>query len=294
MDANLWKQLVEKVIFRTKSRDLLWSKTSEGPAKTLSFGTSIDDSTSLNIWGYEANYSYELCLIKQTGAEPFEERKRVTVKKNAEGIDFSGLFETVQTQMKEIPRERAFASLMEYLGDPTVEDQEKQQEFLDHWSIWSTGTSRRYGIFRYFQSERIIAAVKDMSVAGSITWTVGDAKDFNEEGQYYYAEVGDLISLTFRTPDMTPGATEYQLLINPGTGPATDDCDFYFELTIDRDRREHLQPLRLVTLDLETIVSKHLKEDKEKFNQIVRDDIFYDILASLDNPRKDSSSVGGT
>ncbi len=41
MDAQLWKLLVEKAILRTKSRDLLWSKTSEGPNNVVSFGAPI-------------------------------------------------------------------------------------------------------------------------------------------------------------------------------------------------------------------------------------------------------------
>jgi hypothetical protein len=200
MDANLWKLLVDKVVFRTKSRDLLWSKTNEGPAKTLSFGTSIDDSTSLNIWGYEANYSYELCLIKKTSGEPFEERKRVTVKKNAEGVNFSGLFKAAKKQIEDLTRERAFAAVMEYLADPTVEDPEKREEFLGRWAALGYNN-----YFPYSQDEKILAVVRDLTAAGSITWEV--AEGWDEEPQYFRAEVGDLLHLDFR-PSQTPAGSQ--------------------------------------------------------------------------------------
>ena len=286
MDANLWKLLVDKVVSRTKSRDLLWSKTDEGPANTLSFGTSIDDSTTLNIWGYEANYSYELCLIKQTAGQPFEERKRVTVKKNAEGVNFSGLFEAAQEQIENLTRERAFAAVMEYLADPTVEDPEKQEEFLDRWAALGYNN-----YFLYSQAEKILAVVRDMTAAGSITWTVGDGKDRGGEGQYFFADVGDLLSLLFhphQAPGTAQGATSYEFCIM-----SSDDSDSDIEMKIGHAMKDYERPRRLLAVELNTIILKTVHEDEAKFNKIVRDNIVHDILASLDSPRKEPSSLEG-
>ncbi|MET4135378.1 hypothetical protein [Pseudarthrobacter sp. PvP090] len=286
MDAHLWKLLVDKAVLRTKSRDLIWYETSEGPANTLSFGTLIDDSTTLNIWGYESNYSYELCLIKQTTGEPFEERKRATTKKNSDGVNFSGLFEATQLQIKAIARDRAFTAVMEYLADPTVEDLEKQDEFRDQW-----GALGDYGYFLYSHDEKILAAVKDMTAAGSITWSIEDGKDRGEEGQYFWAEIGDLLYLRLhqsQTPRRAAGTTSYRF----GIG-ATSDEPFDVEVKLSPDTKKQTRPLWLIADELHTIISKTIHEDEAKFNQIVRDNIIHDILASLDNHHKEQSSLDG-
>jgi hypothetical protein len=286
MDASLWKLLVEKVISRTKSRDLLWSKTDEGPANTLSFGTSIDDRTTLNIWGYKANYSYELCLVKQTEGEPFEERKRVTLKKNAEGISFSGLFEAAKKQVEVLVRERAFTALMEYLADPTIEDPEQQEEFLDRWA--SLGYDN---YFTYSQDEKILAVLRDMTAAGSITWSLSDGNDVDEEGQHFWAEVGDLLYLTFhtsQTPGRAQGATSYRFCIS-----STDDSDSDIEMQIGHGTKDYERPRRLFSDELRTLILKKVHEDEVMFNEIVRNNIIHDILASLDSPRNASSPLEG-
>ncbi len=287
MDANLWKLLVERVILRTKSRDLLWSTTDTGPANTLSFGTSICDRTTLSIWGYEANYSYELCLIKETAGEPFEERKRVTAKKNAEGINFDGLFVTAKKQIDDIPRERAFTALMEYLAHPTVEDPKTQEEFFELWAALGYNN-----YFPYSQDEEILTAVRDMTAAGSITWTVDDGEDRDGEGQYFSADVGDLLHLTFQgsqTPGRASGAATYQFCIS-----STDDSDSDLEMKIGPAKKDYERPRWLLAVDLNTIILKVFHEDEAKFNKIVRDDIFHEILASLDGPTKEPSSFEGS
>ncbi|MFF2031123.1 hypothetical protein [Arthrobacter sp. NPDC058192] len=287
MDADLWKLLVDKAVLRTKTRDLIWSETSEGPAKTLSFGTSIDDSTTLNIWGYEANYSYELCLIKETTGEPFEERKRATTKKNADGVNFSGLFEAAQLQIKALTRDRAFAAVMEYLADPgAVEDPEKQDELRDQW-----GALGDYGYFLYSHDEKILAAVRDMTAAGSITWSLEDGEDRGEEGQYFRAEIGDLLCVRLhpsQTPRRTLGSTSYRFGIS-GTG----DEPFDVEVDLSPDAKKHTRPLWLIADELSTLISNVINEDEKKFNQIVRDNIIHDILASLDDVRQEPSLPDG-
>lgn len=286
MDADIWKLLVDKVVSRTQSRDLLWSKTDEGPANTLSFGTSIDDSTTLNIWGYKANYSYELCLIKQTAGEPFEERKRVTVKKNAEGINFSGLFEAAKKQIRDLPRERAFAAVMEYLTDPTVEDPEKQDELRDKW-----GELGDDGFFLYSQDEKILRAARDMTAAGSITWS---AEEYSgDDGQYFWAEIGKLLHFRFhptQRPGRVSGVTSYTFSVG-----ATGDEPFDADVELNPDSKQQQErALWVIADDIHKIIFKTAHEDEVKFNKIVRDDIIHDILVSLDSPRKQPSSNEGS
>lgn len=286
MDANQWKLLVDKVILRTKVGDLLWSRTDEGPAKTLSFGASIDDSTRLNIWGYKTNYSYELYLIKETPGEPFEFRKRVTVKKNAEGINFDGLLDAAKKQIEDLIRERAFVAVMAYLAGPTVEDPEKQEEFLDPWAALGYNN-----YFTYAQDEKILTAVRDMTAAGSITWTVDDGVGRDEEGQFFSANVGDLLYLTFnprQTPGRTSGAASYRFCMM-----TNDDNDNDIEMKISHTTKDFERPRRLLAIELNTIILKNVDEDEAKFNKIVQDSIFHEILASLDGPREEPSSLGG-
>lgn len=283
MDAHLWKLLVDKAVSRTKSRDLLWSQTHEGPANTLSFGTSIDDSTTLNIWGHKTNYSYELCLIKQTAGEPFEERKRVTLKKNAEGIDFSGLFEAAKKQTSDLPRERAFAAVMEYLADPTVKDLEKQDELRDQW-----GELGDDGYFLYSQDEKILTAARDMTAEGTITWT---PEEYSDGAGYFRAEVGELLSFLLQPtqrPGRASGSTSYTFSVS-----ATGD-ELYADVELNAySKHEQERALWVIADEIHTIILKSTREEEAKFNKIVRDNIIHDILASLDSPRKEPSSAEG-
>lgn len=281
MDANLWKLLVNKVILRTKSRDLLWQETNEGPDNTLSFGTSIDGSTTLNIWGYKTNYSYELCLTKETTGDPFVERKRVTAKKNAEGIDFKGLFETVQLEIEGIIRDRAFAGVMEYLADPTVEDPEKKNELCDKW-----GPLGDDGFFLYSQDEKILGSVRDMTAAGSITWS---AEQYSGGDAYFHAEIGDLLYVRLQPAaarDRVSDTTSYQFEV------AGIDDNFYAQVDLHPNKQGQ-RPLWLIAQEIHAMISKKFGEDEAKFNKIVRDNIVHDILASLDNPRMEPSSLEG-
>lgn len=75
-------------------------------------------------------YSYQLELTK-SGPEGilFEDTKRATSKKNADGIDFSGLFKTVKRQQSqteqraiETKRDAAFELIREYVENPPEDE----------------------------------------------------------------------------------------------------------------------------------------------------------------------------
>lgn len=288
MDANQWKLLVDKVILRTKSRDLLWSRTDEGPAKTLSFGVSFGDDTRLNIWGYKNNYSYELLVIKETSGEPFIDRKRVTVKKNAEGINFNGLFETAKKQIEDLTRERAFAALMDYLANPTADDRDMQQDFLDPWEALGHNN-----YFSYAQDEEILTKVRDMTAAGSIIWTIDDGESLARDGQSFFAEVGAHLYLSFYPRPLAGGslgATTYLFIIS---SMDDSDSDTDIEMKIRHTAKGQEQPSWLLAVELNTIILKNVHENEAKFNKIVLDNVFHEILESLDRPRKEPSSSGG-
>jgi hypothetical protein len=57
--------------------------------------------------------------------------------------------------------------------------------------------------------------------------------------------------------------------------------------------KDYERPRRLLAVELNTIILKKVHEDEAKFNKIVRDNIVHDILASLDSPRKEPSSLEG-
>lgn len=275
MDVQLWKLLVEKAILRTKSRDLLWSKTSEGPNNAVSFGAPIDDSTTLNIWGHKTNYSYELLLTKELSGETFEERKRVTAKKDSEGIDFKGLLDTVQAETQAMVRENVFAAVMEYLDNPAVEDPETQEKFRDRWSELGD-----LGYFLYSQDEKILTAVRDMTAEGSISWT---AEEVNGR-RYFGAKIGELLDVRLE-PSLTKGrfssANSYTFEIS-----GTDDEPFYPDVRLSPDPKERHRPVWLVADELHTLISEKISDDKDEFNKIVRNSIVHDILSALDAPPK--------
>lgn len=283
IDASRWKLLVDKAILRTETRDLQWSETDEGPANTLSFGASIDGRTTLNVWGYQANYSYELSLIRHTDGEPFAERKRVTVKSQAEGIDFKGLLDAARGQVENLVRERAFAAVMDYLADPTAKDPEQQEEFLDRWAALGYNN-----FFNYSQDESIFAIVNDLTAAGSITWTVSENEDLDAGGQCFLAEVGDLLSLTFHSNQASAkaaSATTYTFCLS-----STDDSDSDIEMQIGIGRADYERTRRLLADELHTHILKKVHEGEAMFNEIVRNSTFDEILASLDVSHHDSSS----
>lgn len=74
---------------------------------------------------------------------------------------------------------------MEYLADPTVEDSEKKNELCDKW-----GPLGDDGFFLYSQDEKILGSVRDMTAAGSITWS---AEQYSGGDAYFHADIGDLL-----------------------------------------------------------------------------------------------------
>jgi hypothetical protein len=282
MDAEVWKLVVEKAILRTKSRDLLWSRSSEGPDRSKSFQAPIDGSTTLNIWGHESGYSYEMCLIRETGGEPFTEKKRVTTKNSSEGIDYSGLFKAVQRQIPDIARERCFDAIIEYMADPAV-DPERYDDFIDRW--WGIG---HYGFLTIEQWDKILCLVKNMTSSEGIDWSVD--QDGDEEVSYS-ADLGELLQFSLRPSQArgrVAGTYSYSFHID-GSG----DQDFCVSLEQDPGNARIRRPLWSKLDELHGIVLRQCLEEKLKFNKIVRDDIIHDILASLDAPSKDRSTVDG-
>jgi hypothetical protein len=175
---------------------------------------------------------------------------------------------------------------MEYLAEPTVEDPEKQDEFLEKWAALGYGN-----YFLYSQAEKILAVVRDMTAAGTITWTVGDGKDRGGAGQYFCADVGDLLFLLFhppQAPGRAPSAVSSEFCIM-----SSDDSDSDIEMQIDHAKNNYQQQCRVLAEELNVIILKKLYEEKAKFDKIVRDNIVHDILASLDSPSKEPSSLEG-
>lgn len=288
MDANLWKQIVDKAISRTRSRNLLWSKSDRGPDKALSFEASIDEHTTLNIWGYEKNYSYELCLTKQTMGDPFEERKRVTTKGSAEGIDFRGLFKAAQSQSSTIVRERAFNAVLDFLSNPTVIDPNTEEVISPENELERSGdlSAMGRGWFTHSEDEEILALVRDLTAAGSIPWTFSKTEDSDE--QTFSALVGD-------SNDEGDYCLFLALRVGPTSSKTSGKVVYNFELQhgslfwVDVELRPTDKLARqswLLASEIHTIVSKQVRHDEEEFNKIVRDNIVHEILASLDDPRK--------
>ncbi|MCQ1988231.1 hypothetical protein [Arthrobacter sp. zg-Y844] len=288
MDATLWKQIVDKAIRNTTSRDLLWSKSNMGPIGTRSFRASIDDNTTLNIWGYEKNYSYELHLTRSTAGEPFEERKRVTAKSTAEEIDFRGLFQAAQAQSMSIVRERAFDAVIDFLDNPTVLNPETEEvvfpenylERSEHLNVMD------FGWFTYSEDEKILARVRDLTAAGSIAWTFSEPDDDAEE--FFSAFVGDstedgscCLYLSFKvisSESKTARKAAYNFEMQ-------HDPNFIVNVDIKPTNKQAHRAWILAS-DIHSIVSRQVRNDEEEFNKIVRDNIVHEILASLDDSHK--------
>lgn len=273
MDSEHWQTLVEKVILRTQSRQLRWVETDEGPDNTLSFGTSIDETTTLNMWGYTTNYSYELVLKQETSGDPFEERIRVTSKKTAQGIDFKSLFDAIQTEMKAIIRDEAFDAVMEYLADPTIDEEDKSDELQDKWLAADYRV-----VFTYEQDEQILEAVRGLSRAGTITWI----KDREDGGSVYFAaEIGRLLDVRLdplEKSGRSSGGRSY--IFEIADSPIGN---FSEKVELSADPRWKYRSLWTIADELHALVTEATDGDKKKFNDIVRNDIIHGIFSTLDD-----------
>lgn len=275
MDANLWALLVDKAIRKTKSKDLLWTPTNKGPDNALSFEAVIDDASTLSIWGYERNYSYELCLTKRIEGGSFEERKRVTTKKNAQGIDFSGLFKATQDQIFSDLRERAFNAVVQHLSDPTQIDSEKEAELNE--CLEAMGER---GYFLYSQNEKILSLIRELTATDSIEWKLYDD---DQGGECFHADIGEdaekgvlglYVSLLALPTSTKAGTTIYTFgMMNEGT--------FDFAVRIQNKRTPGLWK---IANKIHMSISRKAREDDEEFRKIIRNNIVHDILQSLDGP----------
>lgn len=280
MDGEHWKLIVDKVIRRTKSRDLRWAVTNEGPDRTLSFSTSIDETTTLNIWGYEKNYSYELRLIKQTAGQPFNESKRATRKDKAEGIDFRGLFEAAKHQVWDIAREDAYETVMAYLAEATSAERgaEAGLEEPSH-PVSDLGAMGHGRYFLYSEDAELIALLRDRTAAGAIHWSFVEA---NTGGvQTLQADLQDLtVLLECKAKGKAGEATrnsEYVLDVS-------NDGDFWARAFMARNQK-NTHDMWLLADEIHSIVAAQSREEDAAFEKIVRESLIHEILASLDDPK---------
>lgn len=177
--------------------------------------------------------------------------------------------------MRAIVRDGAFAAVMEYLADPTLEDPEKQEELRDYW-----GKLGDRGYFLYSQDEKILSAVRDMTAAGSITWV---AEQYSDGERYFGAEIGVLLYVSLK-PIQAQGpfsaVRSYIFAIS-----STADEPFWPEVKLGPGPNEQHRPLWLIADEIHALISKTISDDEVRFNKIVRDNIVHDILSSLDSPR---------
>lgn len=287
VDTNLWKQIVDKAILKTISRDLVWSKSDPGTSGARSFETLIDNSTTLSVRGHVSKYSYELCLTKQTLGEPFEERIQVTTKSRAEGIDFKGLFQAVQNQARIVVCERAFNAVLDFLNNPTVLDPETEEVvFPDNERERSADLNAMVGLFSYSQDEEILAHVRDLTAAGSISWTFSKPDDGDE--QFFSADVGDStedgfcsLGLSFRvipSNSKTVRKVTYNFTLQ-------HEPSFWIDVYI-KPTNKRAKESWILASEIHSIVSRQVRNEDEEFKKIVRDNIMQEILASLDDSHK--------
>lgn len=281
MDADHWKQIVDKVIRRTKSRDLLWTATNEGPDRTLSFSTSFDETTTLNIWGYEKNYSYEMRLIKQTAGEPFNESKRATSKDKAEGIDFRGLFEAAKHQIWDIARENAYETVMDYLTEATSGEHGEEADLEEPLHpVTELGAMGHGPHFLYSEDAEMIALLRDKTAAGAIRWSFVETDTGGV--QTLHADLQELIVLLeCKAKDKSGEAmrnSEYVLDVS-------NDRAFWARAFMTRNHKD-THDMWLIADEIHSIVAAQSRKDDAAFEKIVRENIVHEILASLDDPKR--------
>lgn len=288
MDATIWKQIVDKVIQKTISRDLLWSKSDLGPIGTLSFETSIDEATRLNVWGYEKNYSYELLLTKQAADGLFVERKRVTTKSSSEGIDFRSLFQSAKEQVADIVRELAFNAILDFLDHPTVLDPKTQEVVFPKNQLERSNhlNSLQSGWFMYQEDETILARIRDMTVAGLISWEFSKPEEGDEE--FFSASVGDSdddgygnLFMSFRVvPSESKTVRKVTYILDLQHEP-----NFMLDVDIKPTDKLALESWSIAS-EIHALVSKQVRKDEAEFEEIVRNNIVHEILDSLNGSGK--------
>ena len=254
-----------------------WITSDDRPANTLGFMASIDEATTLSFWGYKTNFSYELCLTKEVGGEPFIEKKRITTKKNSDGIRCKLLLDAVQRQMIHVPRKAAFDAVMEYLSNPLVERSDEEEEHLtDRWDkLESLGTN---DFFYYSQTREILRTLMALTANGTITWKVEVQPDGMEE---WSTKIGSMLNSSLYVQQNLGGAgheTYQHSLSSSGTG------SFFIWEEQDPDMEDVKPPLWSTMNKLHSKILKMNPTNDVKFDTIVRENIMQDILAALDSP----------
>lgn len=282
-----WKMIVEAARERTASFDLDWVVTEDGPARTLSFGASIDDATTLSIWGYTTSYSYQLQLTK-TGPEGilFQDAKRATSKKNAGDIDFSGLFKAIREHMTqkerravEANRDAAFSLIRGYVENPP-----ECEGDVGRIALAARLVQMDPDPFTVKQWLQFVDVLKGATEARAIEWTREEEVD-----ETFSATVGELrVELSgSRSSDSEPFTFYLDILasgggdVGPAFGAETDDE------RLDGKNRQY--PAYRSLKGLFEQVSAPFEQQKAQFQQIVKDDIVHGVLASLGASSRTSS-----
>lgn len=280
LTADDWKLIVKAAIERTSSAGLEWSETDEGPENTRSFVASVDDATTLSIWGYRTGYSYQLDLVKQGPSEvAFEATKRATTKKNSEGVDFAGLFKAAQRhvllaaeQAAKANRDMGFSFLMEYVK--AFGDEATQAAMA---GLHRLAELEPIADFSTEQWLHFIATVKERTDAAALTWT----KDEESVDDVYEARMGALkIDLAASRASSSEPYTYYIGVESDGEWDV--DGVVGYETDDERlDGRNRQFPAYSSLKGLHDTVSRPFHEQDAKFQKIVKDDVVHGILTSL-------------
>ncbi|WP_404321304.1 hypothetical protein [Arthrobacter luteolus] len=275
MDDSVWKLVVDRAIAKTDEGTMKWVASNHGPVRTVGFTASIDETTTLSFWGYERNFSYEICLTKETGGEPFVEIKRITTQKKSGGIRCNVLLDAVQRQTIHIPRLDAFKAVMEYVSDPLADrSDETQEDLINRWGkLESLGWN---DFFLYSQTREILRALTTLTTEGTIIWSLDTKTD--EEAEWS-ANVGDLLRSSLSVKDVSNEEVYAYTLWDVGDGTLwVGEGD-------EPDAGNAASPLRSPMKKLHEAILRMNPTDDVKFETIVRENIVQEILAALDVPR---------
>lgn len=265
-----WKMIVDAAIKRTRSLELQWEKAEGGPPKAVCFETSIDEEHTLSIWGHTSNYSYQLELaIRGLDEVIFEDRRRVTTKKTAEGIDFAGLFKAIQRQLKETEartrREnatRAWTLVMERLDTSS-----NSSSFGDGSSLGpAVAELGPFGDLSAAECSSLFVVLRELTEGHDIRWT-GDG--------YYETHISEHMMIDFC---LGSDPSCFFLTVS-SREDASDEFEQVIEIS-DYGVREWSSAYAN-GMALYEAIRKPLSHQEAEFKRIVKDDIVHSVLAAI-------------